>query len=177
MSCFPCCSFIRAILQQSARIPPWTGWLSTCPRSGGNGPPTLSSPSCPTSDISNRGRIYRRWKTSSQDLHRSNITTVDSLLHSRFQIDKVIFLYQMARIHVYLVKLRAPNFYHYSISFTQQLSENKSEILKSALGAPSTHFTKRRLCIKCNPKHITGATRQGTGVIVILPVFFLLLLK
>lgn len=82
MSCFPCCSFIRATLSQSARIPPWTGWLSTCPRSGGNGPPTLSSPSCPTSDISNRGRIYRRWKTSSQDLHRSNIITVDSLLHS-----------------------------------------------------------------------------------------------
>lgn len=84
MSCFPCSSFIRATLSQSARIPPWTGWPSTCPRSGGNGPPTLSSPSRPTSDISNRGRIYRRWKTSSQDLHRSNITTVDSLLHSRF---------------------------------------------------------------------------------------------
>lgn len=169
MSCFPCCSFIRATLSQSARIPPWTAWLSTCPRSGGNGPPTLSSPSCPTSNISNRGRIYRRWRTSSQDLHRSNITTVDSLLHSRFQIDKVIFLYQMARIHVYLVKLRAPNFYHYSISFTQQLSENKSEILKSAMGAPSTHFTKRRLCIKCNPKHITGAIRQAhydsTGIL------------
>lgn len=27
--------------------------------------------------------------------------------------------------------------------------------------APSTHFTKQRLCIKCNPEHITGATRQG----------------
>lgn len=37
------------------------------------------------------------------------------------------------------------------------------------MGAPSTHFTKRRLCIKCNPKHITGATRQGnydsTGIL------------
>lgn len=37
------------------------------------------------------------------------------------------------------------------------------------MGAPSTHFTKRRLCIKCNPKQITGATRQGnydsTGIL------------
>lgn len=142
MSCFPCCSFIRATLQQSARIPPWTGWPSTCPRSGGNGLQTLSSLSCPTSDISNRGRIYHRWKTSSQDLHRSNITTVDSLLHSRVQILDKVILYQIVRIHVYLVKSRAPNFI--IISFTQQLSENKSEILKSAMGAPSTHFTKTK---------------------------------
>lgn len=37
------------------------------------------------------------------------------------------------------------------------------------MGAPSTHFTKRRLCIKCNPKHITGAIRQAhydsTGIL------------
>lgn len=70
MSCFPCCSFTRASSWRSVKTPPWTEWPSTCPRSGGSGHPTSSSPSCPASVISKRGRINRRWKTFNQDLHR-----------------------------------------------------------------------------------------------------------